>query len=76
MSQILDLMPQSTVVSYSQMVQQLTHESSEKAHDSQVTVILSLWAKQQLPAPAGTPSFLNRLGPMGIRWPWLCHWQT
>ena len=39
-------MPQSTVVSYSQMVQQLSQESSEKAHDSQVTVILSLMNKQ------------------------------
>ena len=46
MSRILDSMPQSTVVSYSQMVQQLSQESSEKAHDSQVTVILSLWLKQ------------------------------
>ena len=39
-------MPQSTVVSYSQMVQQLSQESSEKAHDSQVTVILSLMVNQ------------------------------
>jgi hypothetical protein len=39
-------MSQSTVVSYSQMVQQLSQESSDKAHDSQVTVILSLTAKQ------------------------------
>ncbi len=46
MSRILDSMSQSTAVSYSQMVQQLSQESSEKAHDSQVTVILSLTAKQ------------------------------
>ena len=47
MSRILDSMPQSTVVSYSQMVQQLSQESSEKAHASQVTAILSLMAKPQ-----------------------------
>ena len=46
MSQILDSMSQSAVVSYPQVLQQLSTESSEKAKDSQVSVILSQGLKQ------------------------------
>jgi hypothetical protein len=46
MSQILDSMSQSTVVSYPQVIQQLSPENSEKASDSQVSVILSQGLKQ------------------------------
>ena len=46
MSQILDLMPLSAVVSYPQVLQQLSTESGEKAKDSQVNVILSQGLKQ------------------------------
>jgi len=48
MSQILDSMSQSTVVSYPQVIQQLSPENSEKASDSQVSVILSQGLKQVL----------------------------
>ena len=41
MSQILDSMSQSAVVSYPQVLQQLSTESSEEAKDSQVNAILS-----------------------------------
>ena len=46
MSQILDSMSQSAVVSYPQVLQQLSTESSEEAKDSQVSVILSQGLKQ------------------------------
>jgi len=39
-------MSQSTVASYPQVIQQLSPENSEKAHVSQVTVILSHGLKQ------------------------------
>ena len=48
MSQILDSMSQSTVVSYPQVIQQQSPENSEKASDSQVSVILSQGLKQVL----------------------------
>ena len=48
MSQILDSMSQSAVVSYPQVLQQLSTESSEKAKDSQVNAILSQGLKQVL----------------------------
>ena len=48
MSRILDSMSQSTVVSYPQVIQQLSPENSEKASDSQVSVILSQGLKQVL----------------------------
>ncbi len=48
MSRILDSMSQSTVVSYPQVIQQLSPENSEKAKDSQVSVILSQGLKQTL----------------------------
>jgi len=41
-------MSQSTVVSYPQVIQQLSPENSEKASDSQVSVILSQGLKQVL----------------------------
>ena len=50
MSQILDSMSQSAVVSYPQVLQQLSTESSEEAKDSQVSVILSQGLKQVLSA--------------------------
>ena len=46
MSRILDLMSQSTVVSYPQVLEQLSSENSEKAKYSQVNVILIQWLKQ------------------------------
>jgi hypothetical protein len=46
MSRILDSMSQSTVVSYPQVIQQLSPENSEKAQDSQVTMIHSQGLKQ------------------------------
>ncbi len=46
MSQILDSMSQSTVVSRPQVIQQLSQEISEKVQDSQVTAILSQGLKQ------------------------------
>ena len=48
MSQILDSMSQSAVVSYPQVLQQLSTESSEEAKDSQVNAILSQGLKQVL----------------------------
>ena len=50
MSQILDSMSQSAVVSYPQVLQQLSTESSEKAKDSQVNAILSQGLKHVLSA--------------------------
>ena len=50
MSQILDSMSQSAVVSYPQVLQQLSTESSEEAKDSQVNAILSQGLKQVLSA--------------------------
>ena len=48
MSQILDSMSQPAVVSYPQVLQQLSTENSEEAKDSQVNVILSQGLKQVL----------------------------
>jgi hypothetical protein len=49
-------MSQSTVVSYPQVIQQLSPENSEKASDSQVSVILSQGLKQQQQHSAGACS--------------------
>ena len=47
MSRILDSMSQSTVVSYPQVLEQLSTENSDKAKDSQVAVILSQGPKHR-----------------------------
>ena len=61
MSQILDSMSQSAVVSYPQVLQQLSTESSEKAKDSQVNAILSQGLEHSLLKGVSLPAPLHTL---------------
>ena len=66
MSQILDSMSQSAVVSYPQVLQQLSTESSEEAKDSQVNAILSQGLKQ-----SAHRAWAHRLNPLNDNF--ACH---